>query len=262
MFLLLSSLPYLVLGRSYIDHTILAPAVQLWLWEQFLAVGKDALLTGFYVYIPAFILMIYYLTDRIRRDATLNVLVTILVVALIGNLLISGKEGSARNYYFSSFFVAQLFIARFLLSCWQTSKEEKQRTFMKVLLLVFFLGLCLSSLYLIFPNRFGRVELLSPQQREEVLRIRRSIRSAAKPVFVGPSYYALPWNSGQHPSDVLDPISYARARGAGAVVSVEKRIEDGYYAEAFVYEGDWAQVLERSGYKRVSRVGRLIHFVR
>lgn len=259
VFIIFSLMPFFWFGKSYIEHTILTPLLNPLFLRQAIEIGKNALITGCYVYIPAVFLMVYYLRERREKDSALTVLIIVFIVTLIGNILTSQKEECWRNYYFSSFLVACLFIPQYLITDWHTADKMKQNTLLYVLISGFFLGLLLSSLYLIFPNQIGRIKLLTPNQREKTRRICQVIRSASRPVFIESSYFALPWNSGQHPSDVIEWTSYDRRRSPGLL---EKRIGARYYAEAFVFEGKWAQLLERSGYKKTSRFGSITHFVR
>jgi len=135
-----------------------------------------------------------------------------------------------------------------------------------IILFGFSLGLFMSSLYLAFPNQLGRITLpvvpAPPYKREEAEGVRQIIHSASKPIFVEWSYYALPWNSGQNSSDVVEWGDYFCVRGKGLIVSLEKLIKDKYYAEGFVIEEYWSRLFEHSGYKRLCIVGGMVHFVR
>ena len=105
--------------------------------------------------------------------------------------------------------------------------------------------------------------LLTSQERKEAKIIRQIIFSATKPVFVEEMYYMLPWISNQYPSEVIEWTSHTRVKNCKFIASLEKRIKQKYYAEAFVFEGEGARLFHRLGYKRLGdNPGNFIHFMR
>lgn len=262
MFLFLSSIIFLRFGKTYIEHVYIAPSTDPLSLKQALLVARDVFTVGGYIYIPVIIFIAYYLINRKEKKPILTKLSIIFMVTTFGNILISTKLGSWRNYYFSSFLVAQLFLAEYLLLSWDNAPEAKKPVLMKTMLFCFAFGLFLSLAYFIFPNRFGRLEPFSSQQREEMRKIRKVIISSAKPVFVEPAYFALPWNSGQYPSDVIEWTTYREIVNAQLVITIESRIRERYYAEAFVFNGMWSRLLEESGYKKIAQCQDIIRFVR
>lgn len=263
MFLLLTSIPYQMFGRPYIDLTIIVPTMFPWRWQEVIRWASDAFLIGSYIYVPALFFGVKYLIDKKGKESTtLGIVLVILAISLAGNFLLTGKIGSGRYYYFSSFLVGQLFVVQYLVSGWPAMDDARKCISMIMVFIGFSLGIGLSSLYLLFPNQLGRIELMTSQERVEASRLTQIIYSAAKPVFVEASYYALPWNSGQYPSDVINWTFFGVTRGSRFGFPLEGRIRDRYYAEAFVYDGEWSERFARSGYKRTSRVGSINHFVR
>jgi len=262
MFLFLSSIIFLRFGKTYIEHVYIASSTDPLSLKQALLVARDVFTVGGYIYIPVIIFIAYYLINRKEKKPILTKLSIIFMVTTFGNILISTKFASWRNYYFSSFSVAQLFLAEYLLLSWESVSEAKKSVLMKTMLFCFAFGLFLSLAYFIFPNRFGRLELFSSQQREEMRKIRKVIISSAKPVFVEPAYFALPWNSGQYPSDVIEWTTYQGIANAKLVITIESRIRERYYAEAFVFNGMWSRLLEESGYRKIAQCQDIIRFVR
>jgi len=261
-FLLFSSVIFLKFGWAYFQHTVLIPLMIPTSWQTSILVGKEALVTGFYIYVPALVFTISYLTNRIRKNNTINSLLLILFITAMGDILTSKRWACSRNLYFSSFLIAALFTIECIISIWKEKNMRNLQLAIKVMFFSFFFGLLFSSLYLIFPNKFGRIQLLTSLERQESKKIREAIYSSRKPVFVGPAYYALPWNTNQYPSEVVNDAEYCILRGKGIDFALEKKIRERYFAEAFVFDGEWARIFELLGYRRVLQTKDLIHFVR
>jgi len=192
-------------------------------------------------------------------NANLRILLIIFVITFIGGFISAGRWAGARNHYFSSYLVAGIFILEYLFSSWGNGNGYQEKTTRYVCLSLYSIVFVLSSLYLILPNRFGKITLLTFSQRQAQKENISVIRAAAKPVFVEPNYLSLPWLCGQDYPDIADDTTYIFS---GSTI-VETRIKNLYYAEAFLFEESiWKDLFEGSGYKPADRLSGLIRFKR
>ena len=116
-------------------------------------------------------------------------------------------------------------------------------------------------------------------QRRGASQLRNLILSSKKPVFVEHNYFALPWNSGQNPTEILAgettrvtsltklswfPLRFPTIEyGPGLEDRIKGYIRTQYYAEAFVFkENKWCHLLEESGYRKFSFHGNLVRYIR
>lgn len=261
-FCVLSALVLWWFGASYVDNTIRIIGVNPWEWKQLIETVENGMVTGNYMYIPAIVFFIIYAVNKKAKAPALTILATVFIVDLIGTVVISAKEAAGRNYYFSSYYVAQLFIVQYLIATWRSKDTKRQAVAAFVITLGCWLGIFLSALYVVFPNKAGKIQLLSATQHKDAQRVCALIRTSSKPVFVQDAYLALPWHTAQYPSDVIECCTYLKAQEYGMILSLDKRIKDKYYAEAFVSEGRWARLLEEAGYRKEASVAGLIRFLR
>jgi len=195
------------------------------------------------------------LKKGVELNANCRILLIIFAVTIVGGFLNSGRWAGGRNHYFSSYLVAAIFIFEFLVFSWVKDDRHQKKLAQFVCLCIYSIGLLLSSLYLILPNKFGKVFLLTSSQRESHKKMISEIKAAAKPAFVEPNYLALPWNSGQDYPDIVDDTTYIFS----GITIAEERIKNKYYAEAFLTrESRWRHLFEESGYKETERLADLV----
>jgi hypothetical protein len=256
-FSLLCCLPLVWFGVPYAENIIRIPAVNPWKLEYALRVFSETLVAGAYFYLPVFFLLGRQLSRRFQPNANCRILLLIFVMTFVGGFVNSARWASGRNHYFAAYLVAGIFIVEYLISSWKNVDGNQIKFARYVCLCLYSIGLALGLLYLILPNRFGRISLLTRSQRETNKEIISVIRAAAKPVFVQNNYLALPWNCGQDYSDIVDDTTYIFS----GITIVEQRIKNRYYAEAFLSEESrWKDLFEESGYKQTQRLSGLIRF--
>jgi len=232
-------------------------------WHVSYLIAKEVMATGFYVYIPAVIFVIGYFSGWVRKSKATKVLILILLFALAGNIFISRRWACARNFYFSSYMVAAVFITECLISAWKENIVKNRRFTLAVIFSGFFLALAFTSLYLVFPNRFGKLQLLTAQEREEFKKIRELIYFSQKPVFVEPTYFALPWNANQYPTDIVNDSEYQILKWKGMKFTLEEKVRARYFKEAFVFiNKDWIGLFESLGYKKIAVMRDIVYLRR
>jgi hypothetical protein len=240
---------FAIAGRAYLEHTVVASGSLPWFMSQVIAVSRHAL-PGAYVWLPAMALAIAFLRKRAGRSRIDIVFLIVLATTTLGGLATSGREGASRNYLLSSFIVGLLWVAR---HGWMLAPGARRSPLASwSLSATFAIALVFTLPVIVFPETVGRARLLTDAERAEAVERRAVIQSAAHPVFVQWAYFALPWNSNQHVTDVIDWDIYRRARSRNVIVSVEDRIEAGFYASAVVDDARLIAVLDRAGYRRVS----------
>jgi hypothetical protein len=263
VFGVLCAVPFFVYGHPYVEHTLEAPAVSPWLSGQFEFVLLDTLKTGFYIVVPTLLAVPFEAKAfwQTRRLSATGMLALVFVMSLVGGAVAAGKDGSSRNYYLTSYLAATLYLGLWWLRCLELADPSLLNGTVAVALLSTTLGGGLSASYVVFPNRFGRIALTTPEGFEQRQSVQRTIAASRKPAFVGDAFLALPWLADQYPSDVIDGTFYARGEAAGLVVPIADRARTREYAEGFVDE-DMKQAFEDAGYREGKPVGTLHHFFR
>lgn len=255
--------PFLLFGHVYVEHAVTAPGIGHWFFRQFAAVGRDAAAVGGYVFLPTLLTVVFLRFPQKNRSPVLDALLVVLAVAFVGNALTTPREGGWRNYYFAAYFTAALFNAKCLTTVLKQKTAVGRRALLAVTLGGCLYGALLSTAYLAFPGKVGRLDLLTAERQEELQRMCAVLKAADKPVFVQASFYALPWYCGQYPSEVISWTFYRRGETRDDVFSVTDGFKTGHYAEVFVYKGSrWARLAERCGYVRSGPAGRLLRYVR
>jgi len=245
---LLCVLVFAIAGRPYLEHTVIASGSLHWLASQVAAVGAQAL-TGAHIWLPAAALLIMFVREEHGRSANDLDLIIVLACTLLGGIATSGREGASRNYLLAAFMVCMVWIARRVLVMW--TDANRARLASVPLCAAFAISLLLTTPVLVFPHSIGRAQLLTSAEREQLIARRDLVRTAPQPAFIQWAYLALPWNSNQHVTDVIDWDIYERARARGVIVSVEDRIANGFYASAVVDDPRLIESLERAGYRRI-----------
>jgi hypothetical protein len=248
MYGILCAAVFAIAGRPYLEHTIIASGSLMWTFRQVVAVSREAVVLGAYVWLPAGGIAWLGLrnTERSARDRDLLI---VLSCAVAGALLTVGRFGSSRNYLLAPFMVSLVLVGRQMA---RRPIDAERSGFVPALLCISFaLSMGLSASVLTSRNTFGRVQLMIGDERPLASARRDEIRAAPQPVFVQWPYLALPWNSGQHVTDVLDWDIYEQARSRGVIVSIEDRLHHGFYASALVNDPRLIAVLEESPYRRV-----------
>jgi cbb3-type cytochrome oxidase subunit 3 len=256
-FAILCCLPLAWFRLPYVENIIRVPAMNPWYLKDALNTCIEVFVTGAYLYLPAIFLMSRQLMKRFEPNANRRILIIIFAITVIGGFLNSERWGSGRNCYFPSYLVGSIFVIEYLILSWEKDDEYRKGLSQYVCISLFFMGLVLSSLYLILPNKFGRIFLLTQDQREANKKIIAIIKAARKPTFAESHYLALPWNSGQDYLDIVDDTTYIFS----GITIVEQRIKNRYYAEAFLFENSrWTNLFEESGYKQTDRLFGLARF--
>jgi hypothetical protein len=218
-----------------------------------------AFMMGFYVFIPA--LYLGYLICRGSKE-TESLMLLPWFIGGLGSISCLAVIGASRNHLLTFYFIGSL------ICIYGISKAVAgEIVFRKILQcsiplsIILFLACVLSASYLAFPNRFGRITVpvfpgTSPSQRHLYL-------SAPQPKFIENSFDALPWNSGQIPSEAISTYFYFSLVKRGMLKeTIESRAKLGYYASAFVSDPRFVNAFESNNYLLVSLLPNGVYYFR
>jgi hypothetical protein len=239
---------FVLAGPFYVQHVFQLLGVIGYSLSSLIRELQAAFVTGFYVFVPS-TLAAGLLLLRGRNELLFSLP---WLLSGLGSFLSLAAEGSSRNYLFTFYFICALGILYGILKILsgEISFQRKARGLI-VLIIVMVLGSGLTLSYLAFPDRFGRLTVpvfpgVNPSQLHIYL-------SAPKPKFIENPFYALPYNSGQVPSESIFIPYYRLLVKKGLIQeTIEDRAGRGYYASAFVSNPSFVKAFESSGYDLVS----------
>ena len=210
---------------------------------------QPAFLTGFYVLIPAIYIVCLILLSDVKAK---SLFLLPWFLSGLGAISCLSLVGTSRNQFFTFYFISGVVILYGVAKILRGEICYRQRVNGLIALsIVIALGSILTLSYLVFPNRFGRITVpvfpgRSPSQRHLYL-------SAPEPKFIENPFDALPWNSGQTPSESINTYFYFSLVERGLLKeTIEDRAHRGYYASAFVSSQQFVQAFKSSEYKLVS----------
>jgi hypothetical protein len=210
---------------------------------------QPAFLTGFYLFIPAISIGYLLLVRGKRKD---SMFLIPWFFGGLGAIYCLGGSGASRNQLFTFYFIGGGIMIYGLSKILRGEVYfQKKLMGMISLIVVVGLGTVLTLSYLLFPNRFGRITVpffpgASPAQRDLYV-------SAPNPKFIENSLDALPWNSGQTPSEAISDYYYFDLVKKGFFnQTIEDRAKLGYYASAFVSNSNFVKAFRSGEYDLVS----------
>jgi len=243
------TLIFILAGPSYIKHAFYIFAFNNYSLTNIIRELQTALITGFYVLIPA-IYVGYIIFKSDERADSLFILPWLL--SGLGAVSCLVAIGTSRNHLFTFYYIGGLVVIYGIAKILRGEISfQKRLTGLIALSIVIALGAVLTLSYLLFPNRFGRITVpvfpgASPSQRHLYL-------SASEPKFIENPFDALPWNSGQIPSESINTYFYfSLVKGGMFKETIEDRAQRGYYASAFVSNQKFVQAFKSNKYDLVS----------
>lgn len=242
------ALIFALAGPFYVQHVFQALSVFSYSLTSVIREVQPAFLTGFYVFLPSiWVAGLLLLRGRNEWSFLLP-----WFLSGLGSVLSLAAEGSSRNYLFTFYFISAvgIFYGISKILSGEISSQHKVKGLIG-LIIVMVLGSGLTLFYLTFPNRFGRLTVpvfpgVNPSQLHIYL-------SAPKPKFIENPFYALPWNSGQAPSECIFPPYYLLLVKRGFIQeTIEDRARRRHYASAFVSNPNFIKAFKSSEYNLIS----------
>lgn len=240
---------FAVAGPFYMEHVIWLPII---FERSLVAIARgvqSGFLTGFYVFVPVvFVAGMLFLRGE-REELGL---IVPWCISGLGSILFISAEGSSRNYLLSFYFIGGMVIVeeagKFIKS---EIRVRQGRVLMVALCILIALEGILAFSYLAYPNGFGRISVpVFTGSNPERFRL---YLSEAKPIFIENAFDALPWNSGQTPSECIDTHFYLLLVRKGVLKeTIEDRARRGYYAAAFVSSKSFVKAFKSGQYECVS----------